>query len=92
MNVNGREIESTPNCPGQCQVNSLSCSSNYTSGLCPGANDVQCCPFTVKNYSGVDVSNLVSVSDFSCMNNMGYEFAIVRVSFWKVHYLLCDIF
>jgi len=36
---------STPSCSGQCQDNSLPCTTgSYQSGQCPGPASVQCCP------------------------------------------------
>jgi len=35
---------------------------------------------SVNPYSGVDVSDHVYIDGFQCLKNLGYEFAIVRVS------------
>src|SRR3989338_7712327 len=74
--------ESTPNCNGQCQINSLACSTGYQVGKCPGGNNIECCPSGGSSGSGkhgVDVSQLLSTSSWSCLKGKGYSFGIPRI-------------
>jgi len=39
-------------CPGVCQATSVHCGSAYRAGLCPGPNNVECCPMPTPSCSG----------------------------------------
>jgi len=47
-------------CPGSCQVNTLSCPVPYKSGLCPGPSNVQCCVELTPSCAGMCQSNSLS--------------------------------
>jgi len=48
--TNGRKLLGS--CPGLCQPNDLPCGSGYKAGMCPGADNVQCCPMTTPSCDG----------------------------------------
>jgi len=76
---------------GVCQdSNQMDCDGgNYITGQCPGAASIQCCVPTPQNTGGsgswsglgVDVSDLCSASNFACLKQSGYNFAVVRA--WR---------
>lgn len=47
-------------CPGLCQSTSVACGSSYRSGLCPGGNNVECCPMFTPSCSGQCQDNSLS--------------------------------
>jgi len=52
------------NCAGLCQDNSLSCSSSYQPGLCPGPANIECCPMPTPNCPGQCQDNSLSCSNY----------------------------
>eukprot|EP00823_Brevimastigomonas_motovehiculus_P006957 TRINITY_DN5981_c0_g1_i1.p1 TRINITY_DN5981_c0_g1~~TRINITY_DN5981_c0_g1_i1.p1 ORF type:complete len:222 (-),score=27.24 TRINITY_DN5981_c0_g1_i1:337-1002(-) len=53
-------------CSGQCQLNTLACSTHYESGVCPGPTDVQCCVNVAAKCTGYcdDISHPCSLGKY----------------------------
>jgi len=45
-------LVSSGKCPGICENTSNACSTHYTAGLCPGANNIECCEMATPNCNG----------------------------------------